>query len=134
MFVVLPDGSVSSIHAAGYGARPRTRLRTASAVVLKLMRQVSLKIFGAALSSPSGCGIEEILPDSICSTVLSTRSAPSIMRRSWTMPALSSGAMVIFSCMMMLPVSISCWRKKVVMPVSVSPLMTAQLIGAAPRY
>ena len=50
MFVVLPDGSVSSIHAAGYGARPRTRLRTASAVVLKLMRQVSLKIFGAGLS------------------------------------------------------------------------------------
>ena len=108
MFVVLPAGSVSSIQAAGYGARPRTRLRTDSAVVLKLIRQVSLKIFGAALSSPSGCGIDATLPDSIWLTVLSTRSAPSIMSLSWTMPALSSGAIVIFSCMMMLPVSISC--------------------------
>ena len=58
---------VSSIHAAGYGARPRTKLRTVSAVVLKLIWQVSLKIFGAAFSSPSGCGIDATLPDSICS-------------------------------------------------------------------
>src|SRR5688572_8512304 len=34
----------------------------------------------------------------------------------------------------MLPVSISCLRKNVVAPVSFSPLMIAQLIGAAPRY
>ena len=35
---------------------------------------------------------------------------------------------------MIRPVSMSWSRKKVVTPVSVSPLMTAQLIGAAPRY
>ena len=37
-------------------------------------------------------------------------------------------------CRMMSPVSISWRRKKVVTPVSLSPWMTAQLIGAAPRY
>ena len=36
--------------------------------------------------------------------------------------------------MMMRPVSMSWSRKNVVTPVFVSPLMTAQLIGAAPRY
>ena len=36
--------------------------------------------------------------------------------------------------MMMRPVSMSWSKKKVVTPVSVSPLMTAQLMGAAPRY
>ena len=35
---------------------------------------------------------------------------------------------------MIRPVSMSWSRKKVVTPVSVSPLMTAQLMGAAPRY
>ncbi len=34
----------------------------------------------------------------------------------------------------MLPVSISCFRKKVVTPVSFSPLIIAQLIGPAPLY
>ena len=33
---------------------------------------------------------------------------------------------------MMLPVSISCFKKNVVTPVSFSPLITAQLMGAAP--
>jgi len=37
-------------------------------------------------------------------------------------------------CRMMRPVSMSWSRKKVVTPVSVSPLMMAQLMGAAPRY
>src|SRR5690554_7803216 len=35
---------------------------------------------------------------------------------------------------MISPVSISCDRKNVVTPVSFSPLIIAQLIGAAPRY
>ena len=35
---------------------------------------------------------------------------------------------------MMAPLSISWFSRKVVTPVSVSPLMTAQLMGAAPRY
>ena len=32
------------------------------------------------------------------------------------------------------PVSISCFRKKVVTPVSLSPFIMAQFMGAAPRY
>src|SRR5574344_2003866 len=38
------------------------------------------------------------------------------------------------SCIITFPVSMSWSRKKVVTPVRVSPLITAQLMGAAPRY
>ena len=54
--------------------------------------------------------------------------------RSCTSPAVSSGPMGIRSWKRMSPVSISAFRKKVVTPVSVSPFITAQLMGAAPRY
>ena len=37
-------------------------------------------------------------------------------------------------CNKISPVSISCFNLKVVTPVSFSPLITAQLMGAAPRY
>ncbi|MNY15370.1 hypothetical protein D3C86_1485790 [compost metagenome] len=49
-------------------------------------------------------------------------------------PAVSSSAILTFSEKITLPVSISCFRKKVVTPLSFSPLMMAWLIGAAPRY
>ena len=63
-----------------------------------------------------------------------TRRVPIAIKRSCTDPTFSFGPIAIRSCRIMLPVSISCFSMKVVAPVSVSPLMTAQLIGAAPRY
>ena len=54
--------------------------------------------------------------------------------RLYTSPAVSFSPMSMDFCNNKSPVSISCFNKKVVTPVSFSPLITAQLIGAAPRY
>ena len=70
----------------------------------------------------------------MASTVSITMLAPSIIRRSCTVSTLSVRPMSIVRCWMMSPVSISCLRKNVVTPVVVSPFITAQLMGAAPRY
>lgn len=66
--------------------------------------------------------------------VLTRRLAPMTFILSWTSPAVSVSAMGKRSWRSMLPVSISCTNWKVVTPVSFSPLITAQLMGAAPRY
>ena len=68
------------------------------------------------------------------STVSVTNLAPIFINLSCTMPTLSVSRIGNRSCRIIFPVSISCFRKKVVTPVSRSPLITAQLIGAAPRY
>ena len=60
--------------------------------------------------------------------------APISFIRSCTSPAVSSSAIEKLCCSKILPVSISCCSLKVVTPVSFSPLITAQLMGAAPRY
>ena len=102
------------------------------------MRQVSLNILGAGRSSPttaiSSCGTDFTVSARMASTVSVTRRPPSIINLSCTIPTLSVSAIGTRTCWITSPVSISCFRKKVVMPVSVSPLITAQLIGAAPRY
>ena len=101
------------------------------------MRQVSLKIFGAGRSGPDAVicswGMDVAVPSRMASTVSVTTRPPKRIRRSCTVPASSVSAMGTRSWRMTSPVSISCFRKKVVTPVSVSPLMTAQLMGAAPR-
>ena len=63
-----------------------------------------------------------------------TNSVPSAIRRSCTEPTFSSSPIGIRSCRIILPVSISCFSMNVVAPVSLSPFITARLIGAAPRY
>ena len=70
----------------------------------------------------------------IPSTVCTTRSAPSAIRRSCTSPAVSVSEMRHSWRRMIPPVSMSLSIMKVVTPVIFSPLMTAQLMGAAPRY
>ena len=65
-------------------------------------------------------------------TVLKVSSAPSSINRSCNPPAVSFSPIEILSLSMTLPVSISFSMKNVVTPVSFSPLITAQLIGAAP--
>ena len=132
---------VRFVHAAGYGLSPRTKLCTSSAVFsVNRISQSSLKIFGAGRSSASsGCGVVgSAMPwlshSMMRSTVRSTTVAPNAIRRSCTEPTFSSSPMAMRSCMIRLPVSISCLSRKVVTPVSLSPFMTAQLIGAAPRY
>ena len=102
------------------------------------IRQVSLNIFGAGRSSPttaiSSWAIGFTVSFKIASTVSSTSLPPRIISLSCTTSTLSVSAMGTRTCWITFPVSISCCRKKVVIPVSVSPLITAQLIGAAPRY
>ena len=68
------------------------------------------------------------------STVWTTRSAPMAMSLSWTSPTVSVGSTRHSWRRRMPPVSIFWSIMKVVTPVMFSPLMTAQLIGAAPRY
>src|SRR6185312_39299 len=46
----------------------------------------------------------------------------------------SSSPIGKLSCSRILPVSMACCNRKVVTPVTASPLITAQLMGAAPRY
>ncbi len=70
----------------------------------------------------------------IPSTVCTTSSAPIGISLSCTSPAVSVGE-ILHSCLrMMPPVSMSLSIMNVVTPVIFSPLITAQLIGAAPRY
>ena len=104
-----------------------------------MIRQVSLNIFGAGRSSAaslknSSCGMASTLPASKRSTVSVTSPAPIVIKASCTTPTLSVSAIGRCFWRIIFPVSISCVRKNVVTPVSVSPLITAQLIGAAPRY
>ena len=75
-----------------------------------------------------------IFPEIMASTVSTTISAPNVISLSCIVPTLSSGSIGILRCCMISPVSISCLRKNVVIPVSVSPLIIAQLRGAAPLY
>ena len=49
--IVSPLAAFSSVHAVGYGLRPRTLLKMLRAVSFQSMAQVSLNIFGAGLSS-----------------------------------------------------------------------------------
>ena len=70
----------------------------------------------------------------IMSTVSATTSAPRVIRRSCTSPAVSVSEMGTGTRRITRPVSMLWSRKNVVTPVSVSPLITAQLMGAAPRY
>ena len=99
--------------------------------------QVSLNIFGACFKGWSwGCSVLSTLP-SFCkmrSTVSIHSSAPRFIRWLYTHSTLASSGMGRRLWLIIRPVSMSSSRKKVVTPVSVSPLMTAQLIGAAPRY
>jgi len=95
--------------------------------------QVFLRIFGALVTGPC-CSMRGAFPCSIKSTVSSRTSAPIWHIRSCSSPAVSCSPMTIFSCMIHSPVSTFSSMKKVVSPVSRSPLMTAQLMGAAPRY
>ena len=70
----------------------------------------------------------------IPSVVSTTSPAPTSIRRSCTSPAVSSGPMRTSWRRMMPPVSMSLSIMKVVTPVMRSPLITAQFMGAAPRY
>ncbi|MNL29305.1 hypothetical protein D3C87_1509860 [compost metagenome] len=72
-------------------------------------------------------------PFSITFKVLITVSLPNNINRSCNCPALSSGSIAISEFKIIAPVSILSSMKKVVTPVLVSPLIMAQLIGAAPR-
>ena len=77
------------------------------------------------------CGIRGSV--SMPSSVRSKSRAPISASRTESSPAVSSGPIGVASVRSMSPVSIpgSIW--KVVIPVSVSPRMMAQAIGAAPR-
>ena len=75
-----------------------------------------------------------ILSAIILSTVSHTISAPIHISLSCITPTLSLSAIGILRRCMTLPVSISCVRKNVVIPVSLSPFIIAQLSGAAPLY
>ena len=68
------------------------------------------------------------------STVRQTSGAPTFINLSWISSALSVSRISTSSRCNTNPVSISWSNKKVVTPVLVSPLIIAQLMGAAPRY
>ncbi|MNE42829.1 hypothetical protein D3C80_1369780 [compost metagenome] len=65
--------------------------------------------------------------------VSTTNLPPSMIIRSCSSPADSFSPIGIRTCLITFPVSISSSIKKVLNPVSVSPLIMVQLIGAAPR-
>ncbi len=122
------------VQAPGYGERPRMWLWTSCAGRSHGVSQSSVKIFGAGVASSSSCDIVSTVPASICRTVSTTASAPSIIIRSCTSPAVSFSPIDIRRFRMTSPVSTFSCKKNVVTPVSDSPFITAQLIGAAPRY
>ena len=70
------------------------------------------------------------MPFTVCSKTL----APNSFILSCTSPAFSFSSIGKIACNKMLPVSIACCNLKVVTPVSFSPFITAQFIGAAPLY
>jgi hypothetical protein len=122
------------LNAAGSGENPLMKLCTASAGFDHSMRQSSFEIFGALVARVPSCSMTFTVPCSIIFTVSKTASEPVADSLSASSPAVSSPPIVIFFCRMILPVSTFSSRKKVVTPVSLSPLMIAQLMGAAPLY
>ena len=110
------------------------KLRTRIAGQSHLILQSSLDIFGAGEVSALSCVTDFASPVSINRTVSRTTLAPNRESLSCKLPASSSGPMGVRACRMIFPVSTVFSRKNVVTPVSVSPFMIAQLMGAAPRY
>ena len=104
--------------------------------------QVSLKIFGAGCNAPPGfcaqssCATDSTLPSpAITLSIVSIAAvAPKRIRPSYTYSTSASSGIGKGFCKMMRPVSMSWSKKNVVTPVSRSPWIMAQLMGAAPRY
>ena len=116
----------------GTGFSPRTRLCMARAGSRQSIRPSSRDILGAGDASPC-CGRGRMPPAATRSTVRISRSAPRWDRRSCSSPAVSSGPIGTVSWQRISPASTRFSIRKVVTPVTSSPLITAHCIGAAPR-
>ena len=69
------------------------------------MAQSSRNILGAGTNSPAGCGRVVSVPSQILPTVSATISAPIVISRSWSVPALSSGDISVFLTSIISPTS-----------------------------
>ena len=101
----------------------------------QLILQLSLfSLYAVFKTAVSVWSVVVTFPCAIHSNVSITTSLPMDCNLSCNFPAFSSGWMGVVLFNIMAPVSILSSIKKVVTPVSFSPFINAQLIGAAPLY
>jgi hypothetical protein len=90
--------------------------------------------FDASVARDPSCGASVARPVASSSSTRNTSGAPSSASRSCNSPAVSSSPIVNSVWPSTAPASIRWARRITELPVVVSPLRIAQLIGAAPRW
>ncbi len=126
---ILPR-DVSAV-APGQGLQPRIRLTRARAGSVHRRTPSAFLSRGAGVASSRRWGVGVSVPRR--SSVFSKSAAPRCPSRAASSPAVSLGSMGVASWRRIGPVSIPSSMRNVVMPVSVSPPISAHATGAAPR-
>ena len=109
-------------------------MRTSRAGRLQSIRPCSFFSIGAYVARAASCGVSSSVPSLSLRSASRSASAPRIDSFENIVSAVSSSPIGISRTCSMGPVSIPTSIRMIVIPVTVSPRATAQLIGAAPRY